>query len=131
MSYQGKSLLLVDDDIDLLDQMALQLSAMGFEILRAEGQIAAESILEQRRPSIAVIDLMMEHEDSGFVLSHRLKKRYPGTPVIVVTAVTSELGMEFDASTAEERSWVKADALLNKPVRMEQLQREIDRLLAS
>ena len=34
--------------------------------------------------------------------------------MIVVTAVTSELGMEFDASTKEERSWIKADALLNK-----------------
>ncbi len=129
MSYQGKSLLLVDDDVDLLDQMALKLGALGFEIIKAEGQSAAERIMEQRQPDIAVVDLMMEHEDSGFILSHRIKKRYADTPVIVITAVTSELGLEFDAATTEERSWVRADALLNKPVRMEQLEREIDRLL--
>jgi len=130
MSYQGKSLLLVDDDVDLLDQLSMQLAALGFDIIKADGQSAAEAILEQRRPDIAVVDLMMEHEDSGFVLAHRIKKRYAKTPVIVVTAVTSELGLEFGAATAEERSWVRADALLNKPVRMEQLQRELDRLLA-
>lgn len=130
MSYQGKSILLVDDDVDLLDQMALKLGALGFDVIKADGQKAAEAALEGRRPDMAIVDLMMEHEDSGFVLSHRIKRRYANTPVIVVTAVTSELGMEFDAATSEERSWIRADALLNKPVRFEQLQREIDRLLA-
>ncbi len=57
-----------------------------------------------------------------------MKKKYPGMPVVLVTAVTSETGLEFDAATDEERSWVKADALLAKPVRFEQLKREIERL---
>jgi CheY-like chemotaxis protein len=129
MTYQGKSLLLVDDDTDLLDQMALKLEALGFAVTKADGQQAAEERLAEHKPDVAVVDLMMEHEDSGFVLAHRIKRRYADTPVIVVTAVTSELGLEFDAATKEERSWIKADALLNKPVRLEQLQRELDRLL--
>ncbi len=37
--------------------------------------------------------------------------------------------MDFDAATDEERSWIKADAMLAKPIRFEQLKREIDRLL--
>ena len=31
-------------------------------------------------------------------------------------------------ATEEERSWIKADALLAKPIRFEQLKAEIDRL---
>ena len=42
-------------------------------------------------------------------------------PVILVTAVASETGLDFDAATAEERGWIKADAVLDKPVRFEQL----------
>ncbi|HOU89749.1 MAG TPA: response regulator [Polyangiaceae bacterium] len=129
MNYQGKSILLVDDDVDLLTQMAIQLRSLGFEVIEAEGQHAAEALLERQRPDAAVVDLMMEHEDSGFVLAHHVKRRYPDVPVIVVTAVTSELGLTFDATTSEERAWIRADALLNKPVRFEQLERELRRLL--
>lgn len=129
MNYQGKSILLVDDDVDLLTQMAFQLRKLGFEVIEADSESAAETVLEGRRPDLAIVDLMMEHEDSGFILSHHIKRRYRDTPVVVVTAVTSELGLSFDAATAEERSWIRADALLNKPVRFEQLEREIARLL--
>ena len=41
---------------------------------------------------------MMEQHDDGFVLSHHLKRRFPGLPVILVTAVTSETGLVFDPS---------------------------------
>ncbi|HQA00466.1 MAG TPA: response regulator, partial [Phycisphaerae bacterium] len=78
---------------------------------------------------LAVLDVMMEKMDGGFVLSHRIKKNDPSIPVILITSVSSETGIDFDTATAEERSWVKADALLSKPVRFEQLTREIDRLL--
>jgi hypothetical protein len=47
----------------------------------------------------------------------------------LVTAVTSETGLEFDAATEEERSWVKADAMLAKPLRFEQLLAELRQLL--
>jgi hypothetical protein len=47
----------------------------------------------------------------------------------MATAVASEAGLGFDTATPEERSWVKADALLNKPIRPEQLRKEMLRLL--
>ena len=43
----------------------------------------------------------------------------------MVSSVTSRSGLEFDAITDGERAWIKADAFLAKPVRFEQLQREI------
>ena len=73
---------------------------------------------------------MMEQHDDGFVLSHHLKRSFPGLPVILVTAVTSETGLVFDRRPrGAERAWVGADAVLAKPIRFEQLRREIDRLL--
>ncbi|HHW97809.1 MAG: response regulator [Myxococcota bacterium] len=128
---QGKTILLVDDDHDFLDQLEPRLLADGFQVVRAEGQEAAEQVLlAGTHFDMAIVDLMMEYSDSGFVLCHRLKKADTNKPVILVTGVTAETGLEFDAATSEERRWVKADAMLAKPIRYEQLKREISRLLA-
>lgn len=120
-----KMILVVDDDIDFLAQMEINLKGAGFDVVTAEGQQQAEAFLAKSRPDLAIVDLMMEHPDGGFALSYHIKKKDPKIPVILVTAVTSETGMTFDAATREERSWVKADAFLSKPIRFEQLLREI------
>jgi two-component system, OmpR family, response regulator len=123
-----KTVLIVDDDHDFLIQMRLQLQNAGYEVLTAEGQKEAEELLADTHPDIAVIDLMMEFQDGGFVLCHHIKKKYPDVPVIMVSAVYSETGIEFDSTTDEERSWIKADRVLAKPVRFEQIMGEIEHL---
>jgi CheY-like chemotaxis protein len=121
--------LLVDDDEDFLFQHRVQLENAGFEVATAGSRVEAEERAAGFTPDLAILDLMMEHHDDGFVLSHHLKRRFPGLPVILVTAVTSETGLAFDPASPEERAWIGADALLAKPIRFEQLQREIDRLM--
>jgi DNA-binding response OmpR family regulator len=126
----GKTILMVDDDVDFLEATALRLRADGFDVLTAEGQVKGEEVLSAGTPfDLAVLDLMMENPDSGFVLGHHVRRKRPGTPVLLVTGVTGETGLEFDAATAEERRWVPADAVLPKPIRYDQLKAEIDRLL--
>ena len=129
MTAKDKTILVVDDDSDYLLQLRIRLEASGYEVTTADGQQNALEVLEKRMPDLAVVDLMMEHPDSGFVVCHHIKKRDPTVPVILVTGLTSETGMEFDAETDEERSWVKADVVLDKPIRFEQLQREMERLM--
>lgn len=125
MTHPNKRILIVDDDIDFLEQTAAALKTAGYEVVTAGGQKEAEDLLQTIRPDCAVLDLMMEHVDGGFALSYHIKKRYPHIPVILVSAVSSETGLEFDAATEEERSWIKADAFLSKPIRTEQLLKEI------
>ncbi len=124
----GKTVLLVDDDVDFVAQERLHLEAAGFKVLTADTQKQAEEILQTTRPDVAVVDLMLEHMDGGFALCHHIKSRYKDIAVLIVSSVTAETGLEFDASTAEERSWVKADFMIAKPVRFEQLIGEIERL---
>jgi DNA-binding response OmpR family regulator len=128
-SAAPKTILVVDDDFDFAQQQKLQLENAGFNVLLADSQRKAEEMLSQIRPDLAVVDLMMEYKDSGFALCYHIKKKDPSIPVILVTAVTSETGLEFDAATEEERSWVKADAMLAKPLRFEQLLAELRQLL--
>ncbi len=126
---EAKTILLVDDDPDFLLQAQIELQAAGYQVRAAESRREAERLLEDWRPDAAVVDLMMEDVDSGFTLCYHIKKKDASIPVILVTGVTSETGMQFGTETAEERAWVKADALLDKPVRFEQLKSELARLL--
>jgi CheY-like chemotaxis protein len=130
MERKTGTILIVDDDPDFLEQMRMQVSAMGYRVLSADGRARAEEILAGERPDLAILDLMMENVDDGFVLSHRIKKITPPIPVILVTAVKSETGMDFDLTSGDERPWIRADAILSKPIRFEQLTREIERLLS-
>jgi CheY-like chemotaxis protein len=126
----GKKILVVDDDIDLLEQVAMMLSGEGYAVTKAQSQEEAEEALLTVIPDLAVCDLMMENMDSGFVLCHHIKKLYPETPVIILTAVKSATGLDFTVRPSDAGSWIQADALMDKPVRPEQLKTEIRRLLS-
>lgn len=125
----NKTVLIADDDIDILSQLTLQLNMMGFVVYSAGSQKDAEALIQKMKPDLAIFDLMMENKDSGFILSYKLKRKYPDVPVIIATAVASDTGMIFGLDTAEEKQWIKADLYLEKGIRPEQLQQEIKRLL--
>ena len=124
-----KVVLLVDDDPDYLFQQKTQLEAAGFEVVSAGGECEAEKLLAECVPDVAVLDLMMEQSDAGFTLCHHIRRKHPTLPIVLVSAVNSETGLEFDAASGAEKSWIKADAFLSKPIRFEELKRELDRLL--
>jgi CheY-like chemotaxis protein len=121
--------LVVDDDADSREQLVLYLEQLGFTVRSAASQAEGEQLIESLEPRLAVFDLMLEHHDSGFVLAHRMKRKAPDVPVILVTAVAAETGMRFNDAGPRERSWVKADVVLDKGIRFEQLKREVERLL--
>ena len=125
----AKKILIVDDDPDILDQVTLILSKDGYDVETAESTPDAEEKLLSRQPDLAILDLMMDERDAGFVLCHRIKKLYPETPVIMMTAVKAATGMSFAADSAKQKGWIKVDQLLDKPVRPETLRATVKRLL--
>jgi CheY-like chemotaxis protein len=129
MNERRPLVLVVDDDEDFRDQLRIQLEAAGYAVTEAEGEAAADAWLAGSRPDLAILDLMMEHADGGFALGYRLKKRYPDVPVVMVTGVTHETGLDLLTAEPAGSTWIKADAVLDKPVRFEQLRRELERLL--
>jgi CheY-like chemotaxis protein len=126
---ERKNILVVDDDIDLLEQVSLVMQGEGYNVIKAQGQKEGEEALLTTVPDLAVLDLMMENMDSGFVLCHHVKRLYPETPVILLTAVKAATGLDFQPQSDEAASWVKADLVMDKPVRPEQLRAQARRLL--
>jgi len=124
-----KTVLIVDDDIDSLSQLSMQMRNMGFDVISGENQKEGEELISKIKPDLAIFDLMMDNKDSGFILSYKIKKKFPDVPVIIATAVTAETGMMFGLNTEEEKRWIKADLYLEKGLRFDQLKVQINKLL--
>ncbi len=129
LKIEKKKILLVDDDTDYLFQLTIALEDMGFEVIAAQTQQEAENIIDKLKPDLAILDLMMENQDTGFILCHIIKNKYPDVPIIIASAVTAETGLLFDVESEEDRQWIKADLFLDKGIRNDQLHKEINKLL--
>ncbi len=129
MKENKKTVLIVDDDVDYLAQMEIQVKRLGFDVITADTQKAGEEIIDREKVDLAIIDLMMENKDSGFILCYKMKKKNPDMPVIIASAVTAETGLNFGVETEADRNWIKADTFIEKGIRPDQLEREINKLL--
>ncbi|MCG8409982.1 MAG: response regulator [Bacteroidales bacterium] len=124
-----KLVLIADDDIDYLFQIKMHIESFGFNTITAETQKEAEELIKNTKPDLAIFDLMMEKNDSGFVLCYKMKRQHPDVPIILATAVASETGMSFSIDSDPEKQWIKADLYLEKGIRRDQLHKEINKLL--
>jgi DNA-binding response OmpR family regulator len=129
LKIEKKKILVVDDDPDYLFQLSIALQDMGFEVTSSTTQKEAENIIEKFKPDLAILDLMMENQDTGFILCHIIKNKYPEVPIIIASAVTAETGLLFDVDSEENKQWIKAEMFLDKGIRMDQLHKEINKLL--
>ena len=129
MKPSNITILVVDDDVDYLLQTRIKIEKFGYKTITADSQREAELILEKIKPDLAIIDLMMENEDSGFILCYKLKKKFPDVPVIIATAVAAETGITFDINDENNRKWIRADLFLEKGIKTEILKNEIEKLL--
>lgn len=129
MNPQNYTILIVDDDQDYLFQLQMKVEKFGYKTVTAEGQREAEELINKMKPDLAILDLMMENEDSGFILCFKMKKKYPDVPIIIATGVTAETGITFDIHDDNNRKWIKADRFLDKGIRSDVLKEEIEKLL--
>ena len=118
MDEEMKKILLVDDDIDLIQQYKPVLEHAGYQVSAAFTAGEGFELFTTFQPDAVIVDLAMEHFDSGFQLCNKIKKTPKGqqTPVIIMTSAAHETGIRLGADTAEERRWIRADDYLEKPI---------------
>jgi two-component system, OmpR family, response regulator len=129
MKKSNFTILVADDDPDYLYQTINNLERSGYKTVAVESQSEAEQYISKFKPDLAIFDLMMENDDSGFILCYKMKKKYPDVPVILATAVSHETGLSFSLDSDNEKSWIRADLYLEKGIRAEQLDQEVMKLL--
>ena len=129
MNKERKTVLIADDDNDYLEQLKFHIENFGFDTILASSEEECEEAMKAEKPDLAIFDLMMNNDDSGFILSYKLKKLYPDVPILIITSAASVTGINFESEKDNETSWIKADRYLTKGSIPDQLHREINKLL--
>jgi two-component system response regulator RegA len=86
--FQGQSILVVDDDELLRQQLARAFERRGLEVRTASGIAEAQHLIETDSPELAVVDLKMP-DGSGLKLVELLRKVDPTTRIVVLTGYGS------------------------------------------
>ncbi|WP_054698801.1 response regulator [Desulfosarcina cetonica] len=79
-----KTILIVDDEADIREVLAIALMDMGYRTLEAENAPAAFSLFLEAAPEIVVTDIKMPGGD-GIELLRKIKRENPETEVIMIT----------------------------------------------
>lgn len=117
------TVLIADDDPDILELVSFRLRRMGCEPLLARDGDEAYRLATQQVPSVAVLDVMMPGLD-GFELTRRLRghELTAGMPILLLTAKSQDQDV-----TEGFRSGI--DDYVRKPFSPQELRARIQALL--
>lgn len=117
---KGKRLLVVDDEVDLREIVASELEFMGAIVTQADNIFAAQKILDEQSIDLVISDIRMPGGTGIDLLKTIRSKTASHPPVILITG--------FADITVEEAFNMGAEALMNKPFRLEDLLKKADKL---
>jgi CheY-like chemotaxis protein len=87
------SILVIDDEADILEMIELGLSGEGYAVQLANGGTHALSLIAERPPDLVICDIKMPGLD-GIATISRLREVDPSLPAIVLTGYLSPHTLE-------------------------------------
>jgi two-component system response regulator GlrR len=81
----AKTILIADDDPEILRVLTLELTRAGYEIITACSGAEAVDLLRLRRPDFLVVDYQMPEGD-GVMVMGKAQAIAPGLPAVILTA---------------------------------------------
>jgi DNA-binding LytR/AlgR family response regulator len=112
-------LLIVEDDMIIAADTALQLSKLGYDVsgIVPRGEEAIRQV-ETDRPDLILLDISLKGPLDGIETAHAIRQRW-NIPIIYVTANTDE-------ATFTRAKETRPYAFISKPIRSIELQRAIE-----
>jgi len=125
-TLQGKRVLLVDDDNDILTSMQAAFEPTGATIEIANNGNKAVELAEKSNPDLVVLDMMLPGR-SGFLVLEKVKAKKPRNARPFVIMITGNTG-------ARHRMYAETlgvSEYFTKPVKMDKLVQTSEKLLAT
>jgi DNA-binding response OmpR family regulator len=125
-TLEGKRILLVDDDPDIIASIEAAFEPSGAVIETAGNGNKAVELCEANVPDLMVLDMMLPGR-SGFLVLEKVKARKPKGAKPLVIMVTGNPGGRHKAYAES----LGVSAYFNKPVKLEKLVATVEQLLTS
>jgi CheY-like chemotaxis protein len=119
---ENLSILIVDDDPDILDGIMMILESQDYHLRTARDGLECLKLLKEEVPNLLILDLLMPRMDGwGVIREVRNDSRYEHMPIMVLTTVIEdasrrryelETGQAMDIQAYIEKP-AKPDDLLN------------------
>ncbi len=117
-----KTVLLVDDDNEIIESMRTVLESKGYKVMVARDGNAGLTVAERENPDLLILDMMMPKK-SGFLVLEKLKGRPGGLiPTIMITGNEGSRHRAY-AEMLGVRDYIR------KPFAMEKLVRSVEQIL--
>ena len=118
-----ESILVVDDDEDVLDILRQSLNKNGYDVSIASDPAKALQSYQQKQPNLVILDMMLPGMDGLEVMKHmRDVKTDQNTPVLFLSA-NGDLEIKLNSYD------VGAEDYLVKPVSLKELNAKVKRIL--
>jgi DNA-binding response OmpR family regulator len=124
MSDAPRTVLVADDDEDILQLVSFRLERAGYTVVTAADGQQALAAARQHQPDLAVLDVMMPGLN-GYEVTRQLRAD-PATAAIPVILLTARV-QEADVSRGFEAG---ADDYLRKPFSPQELRSRVQAILA-
>ena len=119
MSSQ-KHILVVDDDPDLVEALAMKLTSKNFRVTKAYDGVEAWEKIRADKPDLMILDVMMPRKN-GYQLCDEIKAdpQYKSIAVILLTAVADAVATT--SYTHHDGKKTLADDYIPKPIDLDKL----------
>jgi DNA-binding response OmpR family regulator len=121
----GKLVVCIEDEPEMIDLVKLILSRKGFQVVGAMGGREGLEAIQNEKPDLVLLDLMMPDMD-GWEVYQKMKAddSTKGIPVIVVTAKAQSIDKVLGLHIA------KVDDYITKPFGPQELLESVEQVLA-
>lgn len=128
---ENKKILIIDDDLDFVTATGVTLEAKGYKVSSANNKKDGIEKVEEVKPDLIIMDVMMNKMSDGFDLARELKndERYKKIPILMLTAIGEKTGFNFSA-VAGDKAWLPIDEYVEKPIKSEELIAKIQKLIS-
>ncbi len=117
-----KKILIIDDDPDVILFLETILTDNGYETYQANNGQEGLDILKETRPDLILLDLMMPVKSGlGFFRDIKRTDEFKDIPVIMVTGVAGETGIDLEqffkrGVKQREGMELRPDGYIEKPI---------------
>jgi len=119
----NRRIMVVDDDEGMRHILLMALSRMGYEAVAASSGTEALNLLLKSSFALVLTDLEMPGMD-GWNLAYRVKERFPGLPVVLITGYAKKDVMERMKGSS-------VDDVIFKPFRLEDILKTAEKMLGA